>query len=183
MSWATLTPPENIQRLFLALWPEADIRQQLAALAAHGAGRSRVRDENLHLTLVFLGATRPAQRAAYQAALANVAVPAVELVLDQYGYWPKQRILWLGCRQPPPALLALVADLGERLRGCGFTPERRAFQAHVTIARHFIGPVPEGPAPTPVHWPVRTVALMESLAGQSGVRYRLLRHWPGPEPG
>lgn len=173
-------PLNGDRRLFLALWPDAAIRRQLAALAESVAGRRRVRPENLHLTLVFLGATGPAQLAAYQAALATVAVPALELVLDCYGYWSRPRILWLGCRQPPVALLALVTDLQQRLRGCGFVPERRAFQAHITLARHFTGPVPAAPPPAPVRWPVRTIALVESLAGAGGMQhYQVRQRWPG----
>ena len=72
----------ELRRLFLALWPEAVERRQMAELAASVAGRRRVRDANLHLTLAFLGATDPARLAAYEAALADLAVPALELVLD-----------------------------------------------------------------------------------------------------
>jgi len=58
------------RRLFLALWPEEAERRQLADLAANVAGRRRVRDDHLHLTLVFLGATDAARLAEYEAALA-----------------------------------------------------------------------------------------------------------------
>ena len=174
-------PIERTRRLFLALWPDADTRQHLAALAARAAGqRGQVHTANLHLTLVFLGATNRAQLLAYQSALADVVVPRFDLVLDQYGYWPKPRILWLGCHQTPPQLLALVADLQQRLRSCGFVPERRAFQAHVTLARHFPGPTPDWPLPTPVHWPVSTFALVESRASEPGRQpYQVLQSWPG----
>ena len=45
--------PET-RRLFLALWPEDTVRRDIAALATEVAGRRRIRDANLHLTLVFL---------------------------------------------------------------------------------------------------------------------------------
>jgi 2'-5' RNA ligase len=106
----------ELRRLFLALWPEAVERRQMAELAASVAGRRRVRDANLHLTLAFLGATDPARLAAYEAALADLAVPALELVLDRYGYWPAPQILWLGSSGTPPELYELVADLHRRSR-------------------------------------------------------------------
>ena len=170
---------EAPRRLFLALWPEEAERQQMADLAASVAGRRRVRDDNLHLTLVFLGATDAAQRAAYEAALADLPTLELELILDRYGYWPQPRILWLGSSHTPPELYERVADLHCRLRGCGFTPERRAFQAHITLARKFPGPAPVQPPAAPVCWPIRDIALVESLREDGGVRYEVVRRWPG----
>lgn len=171
--------PKKQRRLFLALWPSESERQQMAKLAAQAAGRRRVRDANLHLTLVFLGATMPEQLAAYEAVLADVPMPALELVLDRYGYWPQPRILWLGSSCTPPELYELVAELHRRLRGCGFVPERRAFQAHITLARRFTGSVSTELLENPVRWRVSEVALIESLASLEGSRYEVLRRWPG----
>ena len=170
---------EAPRRLFLALWPEEAERRQLADLAASVAGRRRVRDDNLHLTLVFLGATDAAQRAAYEAALADLPTLELELILDRYGYWPQPRILWLGSSHTPPELYERVAELHRRLRGCGFTPERRAFQAHITLARKFPGPAPVQPPAAPVCWPIRDIALVESLREDGSVRYEVVRRWPG----
>ena len=170
---------EASRRLFLALWPEETERRRLADLAAGVAGRRRVRDDNLHLTLVFLGATDAARWAEYEAALANLSTPPLELILDRYGYWSQPRILWLGASRTPPELYELVAELHRRLRGCGFTPERRAFQAHITLARQFPGPAPAQPPATPVHWLVHDLALVESLREDGGARYAVLRRWPG----
>lgn len=175
------SPPstEVPRRLFLALWPPEATRGELAALATHVAGRRRVRDDNLHLTLVFLGAIPGALQAAYETALTDLAVPAVTLILDRYGYWPRSRILWLGANHPPPELHALVADLHKRLRGCGFNPEQRPFQAHITLARHFPGPAPAQPPDAPLHWRIDGVTLVESPRDQGVTRYRPLRRWPG----
>jgi len=173
----------EVRRLFLALWPEEAERRQMAKLAADIAGRRRVRDASLHLTLVFLGATDAARLVGYEAVLADLSVPALELVLDRYGYWPAPRVLWLGSSQTPPELYELVADLHRRLRGCGFAPERRAFQAHITLARKFSGPAPERPPAASVRWRINEVALVESLPGKQGSEYRVLRRWPGARLG
>ncbi len=172
-------PTGDERRLFLALWPGDAERRQLAEQAAAVAGRRRVRDANLHLTLVFLGVTDAARLAAYEVALTDLAVPALELTLDRYGYWPRPRILWLGASRTPPELYELVADLHRRLRGCGFAPERRAFQAHITLARKFPGPAPTRPPAVPIRWRVGDVALVESQSLPEGSCYRVLRHWPG----
>ncbi|MDG4552693.1 MAG: RNA 2',3'-cyclic phosphodiesterase [Candidatus Competibacter sp.] len=172
-------PTGDERRLFLALWPGDAERRQLAERAAAVAGRRRVRDANLHLTLVFLGATDAARLAAYEAALTDLAVPSLELSLDRYGYWPRPRILWLGSSHTPPELYELVAELHRRLRGSGFAPERRAFQAHITLARKFPGPAPIHPLIMPIRWRVEDVALVESQESPEGSRYRVLRRWPG----
>jgi 2'-5' RNA ligase len=170
---------EAPRRLFLALWPAETERQQMAELAASVAGRRWLRDANLHLTLVFLGPTDAVRLAAYEAALADLPVPELDLALDRYGYWPRPRILWLGSSHTPPELYELVAELHRRLRGCGFTPERRAFQAHITLARKFPGPAPKQPPAAPVRWRIGEVALVESLRGENGSHYQVLRRWPG----
>ena len=171
-------PVRDERRLFLALWPEATVRRQLAALAAEAAGRRRIPDANLHLTLVFLGATSSTHQAAYEAALVGLRVPNLELILDHYAYWPRPRILWLGSTQSSPELSELVAELQRRLRGAGFVPERRAFQAHITLARKFPGPAPVQPPVTPIHWSVGEVALVESQLSAEGSHYQVLRRWP-----
>ena len=169
---------DHRRRLFLTLWPENAERRQIAELAASVAGGRRVRDAHLHLTLVFLGATDSARLAAYETALADLAVPTLDLILDRYGYWPQPRILWLGSSHTPPELYELVADLNQRLRGCGFVPERRAFQAHVTLARKYPGPAPMQPPITPVRWRIGAVVLVESLREADGSCYQVLRRWP-----
>lgn len=165
------------RRLFLALWPEQAERRRIAALA-EVAGQRRVRDADLHLTLAFLGATDTARLAAYEAALADLPIPTLELMLDRYGYWPQPRILWLGFSRPSPELNQLVNDLQQRLRGCGFVPEKRAFQAHITLARKHPGPAPARLSGDPVHWRIGEIALVESLRREDS-RYQALRRWPG----
>ena len=171
--------PEKPRRLFLALWPGENERRQMAHLATRAVVRQqRIPDAQLHVTLVFLGATDADRLAAYEAALADLQVPEMELMLDRYGYWPQSRILWLGSSQAPPELYELVAELHRRLRRCGFTPEARAFQAHITLDRRFLGPVPTDLLTAPIHWRVREVALVESFTAPLNSRYEVVGRWP-----
>lgn len=174
------TRSKHQRRLFLALWPEEDTeRLQIAELAASVAGQPRVSDADLHLTLVFLGATDADRLAAYQAVLADLSGSTLDLVLDLYGYWPQSRILWLGCSRAMPELDDLVADLHRRLHGCGFIPERRPFHAHITLGRDFPGPAPLQLPAAPVRWQIAAVALIESLRQGDGSHYQVLQHWLG----
>ncbi len=171
--------PEKPRRLFLALWPGVRERQSMVRLATRATGQQRrIADDLLHLTLVFLGKTDADRLAAYEAALTDLPVPEMELVLDRYGYWPQSRILWLGSSCTPPELYELVAELHRRLRDCGFEPEDRAFQAHVTLARRFSGPVPTELPPVPIRWRVNEVTLVESTPPPRLTHYEVLRYWP-----
>lgn len=169
---------EPSRRLFLALWPDATLRAQLAGLAAEAAGARQIAAADLHLTLVFLGATPPARRADYEAALADLPALELELCLDRYGYWPRTGILWLG-PQHTPAALGDKAAVGQALvQERDPFEQRRPFQAHVTLARRWPGPAPQ-PAPSrALCWPVRDLVLVESLPQPHGTRYRVLRRWP-----
>lgn len=168
----------DTRRLFLALWPGEEERQAMAGLAQKIPGGRRVPTENLHLTLAFLGATTDQRVACYEDALRDIEVPSLTLVLDRLGYWRKPRILWLGASQTPPALEDLTTELNRRLATCGFTPEKRPFRAHLTLARKHPGPAPVKILVEPVHWSVDRIVLCESVTAKEGARYRLLRRWP-----
>ena len=170
-----LTKP---RRLFLALWPDAGERAQLAALSDTLSGGHKVHPDNLHLTLVFLGATDDERLLCYEQALRDLAVPPLTLRLDRLACWSRSGILWLGASRVPPELSSLVQDLNRRLEGCGFSPERRPFQAHITLARDFTGPAPPAELEHPVIWRTGQVALVESLQTGWGVRYAVLARWP-----
>lgn len=168
------TPPT--QRLFFALWPDQVLRQRLAELARQVATRP-VPPANLHLTLVFLGSQTAAQRDCAMAAAQQVRGAPFELVLDYLGGWSGPRIQWLGSRQAPQALLDLVAELNRHLAACGFTPERRPFAPHVTLARKVRQPRVQL-LDAPIHWPAREFVLAESVSTDEGVRYPVLARWP-----
>lgn len=169
-------PPTR--RLFLALWPNASERRQIAALARPLTGGRKVTVENLHLTLIFLGNTDSKRQKCYERALQDLQAPSFTLRLDTIGYWPKPRILWLGTSQPSNDLADLVRDLQDRLSGCGYKPETRPFNAHVTLARSFPGPPPNVAVRQPIRWFIQRIALLESCPQAGRVHYRILRYWP-----
>jgi 2'-5' RNA ligase len=167
------------QRLFFALWPEAGLQQQLAkaagALLPPGHGR-RVVAENLHCTLVFLGAVTPAQRLCVEAAAGAVHVSGFTLTLDRFGYFHRPQVGWLGTTSMPAALAALVADLSRGCAPCGFPPESRPYEVHLTVVRKLTRD-PGRPPVIPIGWRVERFALVESVSTDDGVRYVPLRFW------
>ena len=170
--------PAKSRRLFLALWPDVGLRAQLAALSGTLTGGRKVHPDNLHLTLIFLGATDNERLLCYEQALRELAVPPLILRLDRLASLSRSGILWLGASRVPPELSNLVQDLNSRLQSCGFSPERRPFQAHITLARDFTGPAPPAELERPLVWRTEQVVLAESLQTERGVSYALLARWP-----
>ena len=168
-------------RLFLALWPDAPVREALAALADAEALPGRpVAAENLHITLSFLGRVAPEQQDCVRQAAAAQAWTAFVLVLDRLGHWPRPRVCWAGASRVPEPLLNLQAGLATALAGCGFEPDHRPYSPHVTLARK----CPSRPSRAlhrslrrPVVWRVDTLALVASETDPAGARYRVLERW------
>lgn len=153
-------------RLFLALWPDAPVRE---ALAAHRQqwqwppAASLVAPERLHLTLHFIGDVEAARVQALQRALAVRFAPFL-LSLDGAcaRLWPGG-IAVLELAAPEP-LQRLHERLGQALRASGLPPEARTFRPHVTLARKAAGAHP-GPAAPSMPWPVNAFALVRSTPG------------------
>ena len=163
-------------RLFLALWPAANVREQLAAHVAQWqwpAGARVYAPADWHLTLHFIGAV-PRER--LPPLLHDLHAPLLpfHLQLDQAEAW-QQGLAVLTPSQVPPALLGLHGQLQQRLMAHGLPVQERAFRPHVTLARRATGArMPT--APLAVRWAVQGYALVESTP-QEPVRYRVLwRH-------
>lgn len=172
-------PAEPRQRLFFALWPTGEVREALAAVVRqHGRRNGRaVVPENLHITLAFVGEVTAEQRACMEAAAATVTASAFTVTLDRLGFWQRPKILWAGASGMPPALLELVAALNTALIPCGYQPETRPFQVHVTLARKAHRPLEVREIP-PIVWPADAVCLVESVSGEHGSEYRVIGRWP-----
>jgi 2'-5' RNA ligase len=136
-----------------------------------------MRRHNLHLTLAFIGNVAAEQLACMRAAAAGVVAEPFELQLDRFGYWKRPRIAWLGCEQTPDALSELVASLNIALGDCGYQPESRPFQGHVTLVRKAQGGEPPADFAA-LSWPVTDFCLVESVGGPDGVNYEVIARWP-----
>ncbi len=166
------------QRLFFALWPGPSVRERLACLAREAAGRGRVpHPDDMHITLAFLGEVSADRLDCVLGVADHLRAAPLELSIERLGFWPRPRILWCGPSETPPALLALVGDLYQGLRACGFEPEHRTFQAHCTLARK-ARDAGELRLAEPFRWPVSEVVLALSEAVAAPPRYHILRRWP-----
>ncbi|SCZ49676.1 RNA 2',3'-cyclic phosphodiesterase [Thiohalomonas denitrificans] len=172
-------PDTTRQRLFFALWPEAAVQQRIAYWAeqcAKSCGGKRVPDENMHLTLVFLGGVTPEQRGCLEAVADEVTVTSFDLTLDRIGYWSRSRTLWLSTSNTSPELLELAMALRAAMSLCGLKVEERPFRTHLTLRRR----AHRGPRfreINPIVWHATDFALVASETHPEGARYQVLRRW------
>jgi len=163
-------------RLFLALWPDPAVRQQLREwrdLWAWPRGAAPVHTDKLHLTLHFLG-NQPSEL--LPSLLDGLAVPLspFRLQLGVAELW-HNGIAVLAPSSVPQALMDLNAALSAALPGVGLVPETRAYRPHVTMARR------AGKADLPqsgpvIDWSIDHYALVESKTGD-GSGYTVLREY------
>ena len=167
------------ERLFFALWPDDSVRQAINPLSQPViqslTGKAVVPD-NWHITLAFLGEVENTARPCLHQAAASVQASHFSLCLDKLGYWPHNKILWLGSRETPNALQTLVTQLTTGLQTCGYRPEKRPFQVHLTLMRK-AARAKTLPPVAPVIWRVADVCLVRSRLDSGGAHYETIARW------
>lgn len=128
--------------LALAALRELTVAAETLRRKARGAGlRVRwVAPESYHVTLKFLGWTRPEAVVAIADALAEpiAAVPEFAITGRGQGAFPHAdhaRVLWAGVDDPAAGLTRLSEIVESALEPVGFAREARGFHAHVTLGR------------------------------------------------
>jgi 2'-5' RNA ligase len=136
-------PEAKPLRLFLAVEVPEPVRRQVAGAVDNlreRIPRARwVPIENQHVTVKFLGSTWPRLVGRVTEVIARVAAEAepFETRVDGLGAFPSERrarVLWAGLEDPGDAMTRLAAALDEGLAP-EFAREKRAFTAHLTLAR------------------------------------------------
>ena len=174
-----MTEDDRHQRVFFALWPDADLRASIHKLVQDVSGVSEGRpmtQRNLHITLAFIGVVDLATRLCLEQAADRLSVPGFELSLKRLGYWSRSKIIWLGPAEMPEALQYLADALNQALKPCGYCPESRPFHPHVTLLRKTKRAIRQKEIP-PLSWRVDRFVLLESCRTHHGAAYQVLREW------
>jgi 2'-5' RNA ligase len=127
-----------MKRLFIALEIPAGCKQALAALDPHMAGLRWLPEDQIHLTLSFLGQVGPAEEEVLREALDEVRVPPFFLPLQGVGVFSargKPSVLWAGVGKGHPHLFVLHRRVQDAALRAGLEPDLKPFHPHVTIAR------------------------------------------------
>jgi 2'-5' RNA ligase len=124
-------------RLFVALRPPVAIRRLLLAAMGGISGARWQSDDQLHLTLRFIGEVDRHRAEDIHAALGAIHHPAFTLALNGLGYFDKPGFpdaVWAGV-SPHEQVKALHRKVNAALLRAGVPPDERAFMPHITLAR------------------------------------------------
>lgn len=123
-------------RLFVAIRPPEDIRDLLIDAMAEDSDFRWQSDEQLHLTLRFIGEVDRPLAEDVAAALGTVRFPRFSLRLAGLGSFDRRSggALWAGV-DPAAEVTRLAAKVERACQAAGLDPEHRAFRPHITLAR------------------------------------------------
>jgi 2'-5' RNA ligase len=180
---------DGMHRLFVALRPPPPIRAALSAAMGGVPGARWQNDEQLHLTLRFIGEVDGRVADDVALALGQVHAPPVEIALAGVGAFDKNgRVdaLWVGVT-PHDALAALHRKVDHAMVRVGLAPEGRTYLPHITLARL---PRSMGAGIEIERWRADHAAmssapftldylyLFASTLGSGGARYEAIDRWP-----
>ena len=175
-----------MHRLFVALRPPKEMRAMLLALMGGIPGARWQDDDQLHLTLGFIGEVDRHLADDVATALAAVDRPRPTIALQGAGSFDHKgqiHSLWAGVA-PDEALRQLHDRINRALLSAGAAPEQRAFKPHITLARLGKGAGPVEPflariaglASAPVT--LDAFLLFESRLGHEGASYEAVGRYP-----
>jgi 2'-5' RNA ligase len=170
-------------RLFIALRPPAPVREALSPLMSGIPGARWQNDNQLHLTLAFLGEVDRHGVDAALLAMETVRAARLDLSLGQLGSFDAAKpgrtsALWIGV-EPADGLTELSTSFRTACRKAGLAPDARRFVPHITLARFGaegasrddIRPWLEAAATPGIGWQNDSFHLVESILGHEGPHY------------
>ena len=125
-----------MHRLFVALRPPEPIRDFLLDAMDDRADFRWQDDEQLHVTLRFVGEVERPVADDLADALGRIRSEKLDLRIAGVGRFEQRSAgaLWAGV-EPKAPLAALAAKVERVCQSVGLEPERRAFHPHITLAR------------------------------------------------
>ena len=123
-------------RLFVAIRPPEEIRDLLIDAMDDSADFRWQDEDQLHITLRFVGEVQRPVADDLADALTRVRAAPLDLRIAGVGRFEQRNsgALWAGV-EPKPPLTALAAKVERVCQSIGLEPERRAFHPHITLAR------------------------------------------------
>lgn len=124
-------------RLFVAVALPDGQRRELARLCSGVREVRWVPEENMHLTLRFIGEVEEPRVTEISDALGRVEGERFMLTLSGVGHFKSGRVirsLWAGT-DPCDALVQLQGRIDNALRRAGIAPDGRRFTPHISLAR------------------------------------------------
>ena len=176
----------SMHRLFVAIRPPEHIRAHLLSIMGGVAGARWQDDDQLHLTLRFIGNADRHQANDVAEALAAIRFTPFQISLTGLGQFQRKGrtdTIWAAV-QPRDPLEQLHRKIDRACVIAGFPAEERAYLPHITLARFGRGGGDTegfilrhaGLASPP--FTVDEFALFESHLTQSGAHYEIAAEYP-----
>lgn len=174
-----------MHRLFVAIQPPAAIRKILLASMGGVPGARWQLDEQLHITLRFIGEVDRHRADDLATALSEIRFPPFDITLAGLGQFERKgRVdtLWAGV-QPREPLTQLHQRIDRACIRIGLPPCERAYLPHITLARFgrsggsttdfmtLHGALASAP------FTVDSFALFESHLGHQGAAYHMIERY------
>jgi 2'-5' RNA ligase len=135
-----------MHRLFVAIRPPFAIRKLLLGAMGGISGARWQSEDQLHLTLRFIGEVDRHRAGDIHAALGAVHQPVFDLALNGIGAFERRGLaetVWAGVAPHAP-IRALHRKVDTALARVGIAPDERAYLPHITLARLKRGSGPVG---------------------------------------
>ena len=175
-----------MHRLFVAIRPPPTIRALLlAAMGGIGGARWQT-DEQLHLTLRFIGEVDRHMARDIHAALGAIHHPAFEVAVSGLGTFERRgqtETVWVGVA-PQERLRTLHKKVDQAVARVGIAPDNRAYLPHITLARlnRSSGPahvfLAEAGGLSSPPFRVEAFALYESRLTPEGAAHSMVERYP-----
>jgi RNA 2',3'-cyclic 3'-phosphodiesterase len=174
-------------RLFIAVPLPEDIQDALGAISTGIPGAAWTPNDNMHITLRFIGEVDAAAAHDIDDMLLGVRPPAFDLTIEGVGHFGplrEARLLWAGVPRIAP-LVHLRDKVESAVVRAGQPPETRKFVPHVTLARikgetghHLANFLAENSLLRLGPFPVTHFTLFRSHLKRSGSVYEPLADYP-----
>ncbi|MFC1703703.1 RNA 2',3'-cyclic phosphodiesterase [Candidatus Omnitrophota bacterium] len=179
-------------RCFIAIELPQEIQRRLckiqSELKATGADAKWVKQNNIHLTLKFLGNLDSAAIAKVTAVLEQTTVhyTPFSVEISEVGAFPTKespRVIWVGVKEGKEKISAMVEELENSLQNIDIPKEEREFHPHITIGRlkssfnrvHLVTKLKEITVGESMRFNVQALTLFKSTLTPKGPIYEVLK--------
>jgi len=181
-------------RCFIAIEIPETIKKSIVdiidSLKKSGSDVKWVSDENIHITMQFLGETEESLIPDIKGALYKILAPYYPFYIKiaDVGYFPsgrRPRVIWVGIKESQ-SLINLYKDIAGEMVRFGYQKEERGFTPHLTIGRvksnrsmgELLRSLDEFKITDFPDFEVKNVKLMKSELKPSGAKYYSLAEIP-----
>ena len=165
-----------MNRHFFALSPSKEIRNNILFQRDRiYISGNLIKDNNLHMTLLFLGKLSINQVSKMVHHASEFSSKPFKVIINRTGYFKQSRAFWFGPEPIPPKLVELHDFLLQSALTCNISVQEKNYKPHITLSRK--GSYQEPQSIAPITWPVNGFVLFKSMDTPKGVQYEKVKYF------